>query len=84
MVLQDTGLPIAQRGRDADPLLAIEHDPTETVVHGVRLVEAQRVLRYHVEMSAEHRERLAVDGVRVARGVDVRAGFVDYGQGRQG
>ena len=77
VVLEDDGFPVAQGGGDAFALLAVQDDAAEVVVDGVRLVEAQGVLRHHVEFAAEHAEGLAVHGMRVARCVDVGPGFVD-------
>lgn len=48
VVLQDARLALAQGAGDADPLLPVQHDSAEVVVHRVRLVEAQGVLRDHV------------------------------------
>lgn len=77
VVLKDNRFPVAEVGGDALPFLAVEHHAPELRVDGVRFVEAERVLRHHVELAAEDAEGFAVDGVRVARGVDIRAGFVD-------
>ena len=78
VVLQDDGLAIAQVRRDALPFLAVEDDAAELRIHRVALVEAERVLRHHVKLAAEDGEGFAVDAVRVAGGVDVWAGFVDF------
>ena len=77
MILQDDGLAIAQRPGDAPTLLAVQHHAAEVVVYGVRAPKAQRVLRHHVELAAEHAPRLAVHAVRVARRVHVRPRLVD-------
>lgn len=77
VVLQDDGLAVAQGGGDALAFLAVEHHAAKVAVDGVRLVEAQRVLRHHVQLAAEDGEGLAVDAVRVARRVDVRPRLVD-------
>lgn len=80
MILQYDRLAIPQRFRNPLPLLAVEDHPAEPVVHGMALVEPQRVLRHHVERLAEDGERLAGDAVRVAGGDDVWSGFVDLSQ----
>ena len=77
MILQNAGFPLSQGLRDADPLLPVQNNAAEAVVHGMWFVEAQSVLRDHVQLAAECREGLAVHGVRVAGRVDVGAGFMD-------
>lgn len=61
MILQDDRLATPQMLRDALPFLAVQHHPAELRVHRMALVEAQRVLRHHVQLAAEDGERLAVD-----------------------
>lgn len=66
MILQDDSLAITQVRGDALALLAIEHDAAELRVHGMALVEAQRVLRDHVQLASKDGESLTVHAVRVA------------------
>lgn len=77
MVLQDAGLSGAKGLGNTLPLLAVQDDAAEVVVHGMRLVKAEGILRDHVQLAAEDREGFAIDGVCMACRVDVRAGFVD-------
>lgn len=61
MVLQDSRLAVTETLGDLLALLAVEHDASEIRVHGMALVEAQTVLRDHVELAAEDGKCLAID-----------------------
>lgn len=65
-------------------LLLVEHDAVELAVHRMVLVERARVLREHVQLAPECRERAPVDRVRVRRAEDVRARGVDGGVDHEG
>ena len=84
MILQNRRLPVAQGTRDPSAFLGVQDDALEVPVHAMRLVEAQRVLGEHLELAAEAGEGFAVHRVSVAGGVDIRAGFVDFGMDREG
>lgn len=77
MVLQNNRLPGPQMLGNPPPLFTIKHHTAKLRVHGVVVVEAQTVLRHHVQLAAKDGPRFAVDAVRVACGVHVGACFVD-------
>lgn len=79
MILQDHRLAIPKNIRNAFPFLAIQDHAAEIVVDGVRFVETDGVLRYHVQGLAEDGPRFAVHAVGVAGGVDVRTETVYLG-----
>lgn len=91
---KETGphLLVPQRPRDMHALLLREHDAVELAVHCMVLIERTRVLRQHVQLAPERRERAPVDRVRVRgaeyvwargvdRGVDHEGGGVEQAQG---
>ena len=79
MVLQDRCFGIAQSLRNPPAFFTIEYNTAEVVVHAVTLIEAQTVLRDHVELTAKDAERLSVHRVRMARSSHVWPGLVDLG-----
>lgn len=83
---KETGphLLVPQRPRDMHALLLREHDAVELAVHCMVLIERTRVLRQHVQLAPERRERAPVDRVRVRGAEDVRARGVDRGVDHEG
>lgn len=75
---------IPQRPRDMHALLLREHDAVELAVHRVVLIKRTRVLRQHVQLAPERRERAPMDRVRVRGAEDVRARGVDRGVDHEG
>lgn len=61
VILQDGRLAVTETLGDLLALFAIQHDAAEIWVHGMALVEAQTILRDHVELAAEDGECFAVD-----------------------
>ena len=78
VVLEDADLvPRPQGLGDGDPFVRRQDHAAVLEIHAVRVVEAQGVLRERRQRLAEDRVRLAVDGMGVADGVDVRMRLVD-------
>lgn len=61
VVLQDGRLAVTKTLSDFLALFAVQHDASEIWVHGMALVEAQTILRDHVELAAEDGKRFAVN-----------------------
>jgi hypothetical protein len=77
VVLQNDGLVLGTEGSgDVVAFLHGVDHAAEPLVDRVVVVEEAAVLVQHLDGSPEHRPRAAVRRVRVARGVDVRAGLV--------
>lgn len=66
-----------QRLRNPLPLLARQHHAAKLLVHGVALVEAQAILRDHIQLPPKCREGLPIRRVRVARGMHIGPRAVD-------
>lgn len=77
MIAQDDSLAVAEGVGNARAFLLAEDDATKVVVDAVAAPEAHGVLRDHVKRLAEDGPGLAIDAVRVAGGVHVRARGVD-------
>ena len=77
MILQDHTPAIPQGFGDPLAFFGGDHGPAVARVHGEVVVEAEGVLVDHLDGTAETTKGFAVDRVRVAGGVEVRACFVD-------
>lgn len=65
------------------PFFAVEHHAPEIVIHGMAIVEAQRVLRDHVELPPEGRECLTIHAMRVTSRVNIRPRLMDLAMDRE-
>lgn len=84
MVLQNARLALAKRFPNPNAFFRVQHDALEVAVHRMRLVEAQRVLRHHIQLAAKYREGFPIDGMRVAGGVYVWPRLVNLGVDGEG
>lgn len=77
MVLQQRSLLPAQTSRNVLPLLLRQHNPIETLIKHMVVVESARVLRQRLQLPAQSAESPAVDAVAVGGAHDVRPRLVD-------
>lgn len=77
MILQQRRLLPPQTSRNILPLLLRQHNPIETLIQHMIVVESARILRQTLQPPPQSAESPAVDTVAVRRAHDVRPRFVD-------
>lgn len=77
MILQQRRLLPPQTSRNILPLLLRQHNPIETLIQHMVVVESARILRQALQLPAQSAERSPVDAVAVRRAHDVRPRLVD-------
>lgn len=77
MILQNNSLPIPQSFCDSLPFFSIQNHPAKIIIYGMTLVEAECILRHHIQGLSEDRVGFSSDAVSVTCCVDVWSGFVD-------
>lgn len=77
MILQQRRLLPPQTSRNILPLLLRQHNPIETLIQHMIVVESARILRQTLQLPPQSAERPAVNTVAVRRAHDIWARFVD-------
>jgi len=77
MILQQSSLLPAQTSRNILALLLRQHDPIETLIKHMIVVESARILRQRLQLPAQRAECPPVNTMAVRSAHDVRPGLVD-------
>jgi len=79
MILQQRSLLPAQTSRNILPLLLRQHNPIETLIKRMILMESARILRQALQLPPQSAESPPVNTMAVSRAHDIGPGFVDGG-----
>jgi hypothetical protein len=79
MILQQRRLLPPKTSRNILPLLLSQHNPIETLIQHMIIMESARILRQRVQLPAKRTPRPAINAMAVRSANHIRPRFVDGG-----